>query len=74
MRKGMLIGAIIGFLTGLALQSYGPWTTGMVALTPEGAHALAFSFVAILFVASSCGIIGAFIGALLEEGLLFFRH
>ncbi len=74
MRKGMLVGAIIGFLTGLALQAYGPWSTGMVALTPEGAHILAVSFVAMLFVASSCGIIGAFIGAVLEEGLMFFRH
>lgn len=74
MRKGVLIGAIIGFLTGLALQEYGQWATGMVALTSEGAQTLAVSFVAILFVASSCGIIGAFVGAILEEGMLFFRH
>ncbi len=70
----MLIGAIIGFLVGLALQAYGQWSTGMVALSPEGAHILAVSFVAMLFIASSCGIIGAFVGAVLEEGLAFFRH
>ncbi len=74
MRKGLLIGAMIGFLTGLALQAYGPWTTGMASLSPEGAHMLAVSFVVMLFVASSCGIIGAFIGAVLEEGLVLFKH
>ncbi len=74
MRKGLLIGAIIGFLTGLALQAYGPWTTGMASLSPEGAHVLAVSFVVMLFVASSCGIIGAFVGAVMEEGLTLFKH
>ena len=67
MRKGLLIGAIIGFLAGLVLKTYGSWTTGMVSLSPDGAYILASSFVVTLFVASSCGIIGAFIGALLQD-------
>jgi len=67
MRKGLLIGALIGFLAGLVIQSYGSWTTGMASLTPEGAYYLSVSLVFTLFVASSCGIIGAFIGALLQD-------
>lgn len=76
MRKGMLIGAIVGFLGGLLLQSRGSWTTGMAAqsISPEGAYVFAMAFGFTLFIAALCGIICAFIGAVLEEGLLFFRH
>ncbi|MEM2916038.1 MAG: hypothetical protein QXT19_01650 [Candidatus Woesearchaeota archaeon] len=74
MCKGLLIGAIISFLIGLSLQAYSPWVTEIASLSPEGAHILAVSFVAMLFVASSYGIIGAFIGAVLEEGFVFFKH
>ena len=71
MRKGVLVGAIIGFLAGLLLQSRGSFTTGVAAhtLSPEGFHLIAASFAITLFVAALCGIIGAFLGALLEEVL-----
>jgi hypothetical protein len=72
MRRGIILGAIIGFLTGLALQSYGPLTTGMAVA--DGYHVLAVTFALTLFIAALCGIIGAFVGALFEEGLQFFRH
>jgi hypothetical protein len=76
MRKGMLIGAIVGFLGGLLLQSRGSWTTGLAtqAISPEGAYLFAVTLGFTLFIAALCGIICAFIGAILEEGLLFFRH
>ncbi len=72
MRKGVFIGAIAGFLTGLLIQARGSWTTGMAVA--DGYHVLAVTFALTLFIAALCGIIGAFVGALFEEGLQFFRH
>lgn len=71
MRKGMLLGAVIGFLAGLLLQSRGVFTTGMAArgLSGEGLQFLAASFGATVFVAASCGIVCAFLGALIEEAM-----
>lgn len=71
MRRGALIGAIIGFLVGLLVQATGSLTTGMAVrgLSPESAHFLAVSIGVTLFVAALCGVIGAFLGALLQEVL-----
>jgi energy-converting hydrogenase Eha subunit A len=68
MRKGMLIGAIVGFLGGYALQSHG-FTTGMAALSFGGNSdkIIGYSVVASLFVASLCGVICAFLGELIDE-------
>jgi hypothetical protein len=76
MRKGMLIGAIAGFLVGLLIQARGSLTTGLVtqSISPEGAYFFAVAFGVTIFIASLCGIIGAFVGAILEEGMLFFKH
>jgi hypothetical protein len=71
MRKGMLLGAIIGFLAGLLLQSRGVLTTGMAArgLSPEGFHFLGITLGVTVFVAAACGIVGAFLGAVLEDAI-----
>jgi len=71
MRKGTLVGAIIGFLAGVLLQSSGSFTTGMTAraLSPAGFQFVVASFAITLFVAALCGVVGAFLGALLEEVL-----
>lgn len=71
MRKGAVIGAIIGFLVGLHLQASGTLLTGMAArsLNPEATQFLAASFAISLFVAALFGAIGAFVGALLQEVL-----
>lgn len=71
MRRGALIGAIIGFLAGLILQTIGTFSTGMAArsLSPESLHFLGISIGVTLFIAASCGIIGAFLGALLQDVL-----
>jgi len=72
MRKGTLIGAIIGFLAGLVLQASGSWTTGMAsrALSPESAQFIMVSLGITIFIAALCGVIGAFLGALLEETVM----
>lgn len=72
MRKGTLIGAIIGFLAGLLLQTRGSWTTGMAAraLSPESAQFIMLSLGITIFVAALFGVIGAFLGALLEESVM----
>ncbi len=69
MRKSTLIGAIIGFLVGLVLQAGSSLTTGMAArgLSPESTHFLGISIAVTLFVAALCGIIGAFLGALMQD-------
>jgi len=71
MRKGMLLGAIAGFLAGLLLQSRGMLTTGMVSsgLSPNTFQFLAASVSVTVFVAAACGIVGAFLGAVLEDAL-----
>jgi uncharacterized membrane protein YeaQ/YmgE (transglycosylase-associated protein family) len=67
----MLLGAIVGFLAGLLLQSRGVLTTGMVSrgLSPEGLHFLGVSLGITVFVAAACGIVGAFLGAVLEDAI-----
>lgn len=71
MRKGTLIGAIIGFLAGLLLQARGSFTTGMAShtLSPESAQFIMLSLGITIFIAALFGVIGAFLGALLEETL-----
>jgi hypothetical protein len=71
MRKGTLIGALMGFLAGLVIQVSGSVLTGMATrtLSPESMHFLAVSIVITLFIAALFGVIGAFLGALLEEVL-----
>ncbi len=69
MRKGTLIGAIIGFVIGLLLQSTGSFTTGMTAQTIsiESFPFFAATIWVTVFIAALCGVIGAFLGAVLEE-------
>ncbi len=71
MRKGTLVGAIAGFLLGLLLQAHGSFTTGMAAgsLSMTGFHFVAASLGVTIFIAALCGIIGAFLGALLQDVL-----
>jgi len=69
MRKGVLIGAMIGFLVGILVQVQGSFATGMASrsLSQESVHFIAVSFWVTIFVASLFGIIGAFLGALLQD-------
>lgn len=72
MRKGMLVGGIVGFLIGLAFQSRSS-LTGMAAssLSQSEFHLITMAVGLTIFIAALCGIICAFIGALLEE---VFEH
>ncbi len=69
MRKGMLIGAIAGFLAGLLIQARGSLTTGMSVntLELESAHLILMALGATFFIAALFGIIGAFLGAILQD-------
>jgi hypothetical protein len=69
MRKGILLGAIAGFLAGLFLSARGSLATGMAAhtLSPAGVQFFAAGIGVALFIAAACGIIGAFLGAVLED-------
>lgn len=69
MRKGMLTGAVAGFLAGLLIQARGSLITGLASgtFTGESAHLVLVTIGLTLFIASLCGIICAFIGAVIEE-------
>lgn len=69
MRKGILFGALAGFLTGLFLSARGTFATGMAAhtLSPAGVQFFAATIGITLFIAAACGIVGAFLGALLQD-------
>ena len=71
MRKGMLLGAIIGALVGLFLTSRSSLATGMAtqALSQSGLQFLATSLWVTIFVAAACGIVGAFLGAILQDAI-----
>jgi hypothetical protein len=68
MRRGKLIGAVIGFLAGLFLQSRAT-LTGMAtgSISSDSLHTLGLGITLTLFIAALFGIIGAFVGAFMEE-------
>lgn len=76
MRKGILLGALAGFLTGLFLSARGSFATGMAAhtLSPAGVQFFATTIGVTLFIAAACGIVGAFVGALLEDAFVRKAH
>lgn len=76
MRKGMLFGAIIGTLIGVFLSSRSSFATGMAAhtLSPAGVQFFAATIGITLFIAAACGIVGAFVGALLEDVFVRKAH
>jgi hypothetical protein len=69
MKKGLLIGALIGFLAGLAIQTTGTFSTGMAAqaISPNAFKFLTASIGVTMFIAAAFGIVGAFFGALLQD-------
>jgi len=69
MRKGAIAGAVIGFIVGLLVQTTGSLVTGMatIKLSAESTYILATSITALFFIAALFGVIGAFLGALMQE-------
>jgi hypothetical protein len=75
MRKWVLIGAIMGILAGLAIQTTGTFLTGMAAqaISPNAFKFLTTSIGVTMFIAAAFGIDGAFFGALLQD-IIERRH
>jgi len=68
MQKGALIGAAIGFLAGVIIQSTGT-PTGMLTISTESTQFIATTISILFFIAALFGVIGAFLGALIQEVL-----
>ena len=66
MNKGLTVGGIAGIVVGLLIQSTGT-LTGMAVKSINPASVIAGSLAITVFIAALCGIIGAFLGALMQD-------